>query len=174
MTRLKTTPTGNSLMLIKHLLALALLIPALGQCHNARRLSHLSVGAGTFDTLRPKERMFQAQIEYKWSASWHGVQPFVGLMVTQKGSTYICGGALYDIYIAPKLILTPSFAPGIYIKAAGKELGFPLEFRSSMALSYQFDNCHRLGAQFYHISNASLGFKNPGEESLVLFWAFPL
>ncbi len=158
-------------MLIRILL---LLLPVLAFSYDGRRLSHLFVGAGTFDTLREKERMFQAQAEYKWQANWHGIQPFVGLMVTQKGSTYICGGALYDIYIAPKLILTPSFAPGIYIKAAGKELGFPLEFRSSMALSYQFDNCHRIGGQFYHISNASLGFKNPGEESLIIFWGFPL
>jgi len=134
----------------------------------------LSIGAGTWDTLRPKERMLQFQAEYKFSACWHGIQPIASLMFTEKGSTYFCFGACYDIYMGNYIVLTPSFAPGIYIKGGGKELGYPLEFRSSIALAGEFRNCHRLGVQFYHISNAKLGFKNPGEESLVIFYSFAL
>lgn len=138
------------------------------------RPSRLSLGVGTFDTLRPKERMLQFQAEYQWSACWHGIQPIANLMVTEKGSVYICGGAIYDIFLGPYFVLSPSFAPGIYFKNGGKELGFPLEFRSSIALAFQFRNCDRLGLQFYHISNAKLGFKNPGEESLVLFYSISI
>ncbi len=133
-----------------------------------------SIGAGTWDTLRPKERMLQFQVEYKWSACWHGIQPLACLMFTEKGSVYFCFGACYDIPIWKYFYLTPSFAPGVYFKNGGKELGFPLEFRSSIAFSAEFRNCHRIGAQFYHISNASLGFKNPGEESLVIFYSIAI
>lgn len=134
----------------------------------------LSLGVGTFDTLRPKERMLQFQAEYKWSASWYGIQPIACAMATEKGSLYFCFGACYDIYLGKYLVLTPSFAPGIYFKLGGKELGFPLEFRSSISLAGEFRNCHRLGLQFYHISNAKFGFKNPGEESLILFYSIAI
>lgn len=134
----------------------------------------LSIGAGTFDTLRPGRRMAQFQVEYLWSACWHNVRPMASAFVTHQGSLYFCFGAAYEIFLGSHLVLTPSFAPGLYLKNKGKELGFPLEFRSSIALSYQRDNCDRIGLQFYHISNASLGFKNPGEESLILYYSFAL
>ena len=154
-------------------LFLFLLVPSL-LCGECCRPGLLSLGVGTFDTLRPKERMLQFQAEYKWSASWHGIQPIACGMVTQKGSLYFCFGACYDIYLTSFLVLTPSFAPGVYFKLGGKELGYPLEFRSSISLAAEFSNCNRLGLQFYHISNAKLGFKNPGEESLVLFYSFAI
>jgi len=131
----------------------------------------LSFGVGGFDMLRRDERMLQFQAEYKWCASWHGLQPFAGLMLTAKGSVYFCFGGCYDIYLGKYFVLTPSFAPGVYFKNGGKDLGLPLEFRSSIALAAEFCNCHRLGIQFYHISNGSLGRKNPGEESLVIFYS---
>lgn len=141
---------------------------------NANPPAVLSVGAGTFDTLRPGRRLAQFQLEYLWSACWHGVRPVASAFVTHKGSLYFCFGAAYEIYMGKNWILTPSFAPGIYLKNGGKELGYPLEFRSSIALSYQRQNCDRFGVQFYHISNASLGFKNPGEESLIFYYGFAL
>lgn len=134
----------------------------------------LSIGAGTFDTLRPDRRMAQFQVEYLWSACWHNVRPIASAFVTQKGSLYFCFGGAYEIHLGKKFILTPSFAPGLYLKNKGKELGFPLEFRSSIALCYERQNCDRFGVQFYHISNASLGFKNPGEESLIVFYGISL
>jgi len=156
------------------LIGIFLTLTSLGSGDDCCRPSLLSLGVGTFDTLRPKERMLQFQAEYQWSASWHGVQPIAGLMVTEKGSIYVCAGACYDIYLGKYLVLTPSFAPGIYFKNGGKDLGYPLEFRSSIALSAEFGNCHRLGVQFYHISNASVGYKNPGEESLVVFYSIAI
>lgn len=124
--------------------------------------------------LRVDRRMLQYQAEYQWKASFLGVQPFIGVMFTDKTSVYTCLGGLYDIYLGSRVVLTPSFAPGIYFQNHGKNLGFPLEFRSAIALSFVLKGCHRLGAQFYHISNASLGSKNPGEESLVVFYSLAL
>jgi len=103
------------------------------------------------------------------------VRPLAAFTCTDRGSYYFCAGAGLDIFLGKHLVLTPSFAPGIYFKGnKGKELGSILEFRSSIELSAQLPNKARLGAQYYHISNASLGFKNPGSESLIIFYAIPL
>lgn len=139
---------------------------------DAKRPALVSLGVGVFNIVR-KERTAQYQIEYKWENCYYYIQPFVSFFITNHRSTYFCAGACADIFIYKNLVLTPSFAPGIYVRGKGKDLGFPLEFRSSLALSYQFKNCTRVGAQFYHISNASLGHRNPGEESLVFFFSFP-
>lgn len=132
----------------------------------------LSLGAGVFDILRNEDRKLQFQAEYRASSNWCGVQPIAALMFTEKGSVYVCAGANYDIFMGKIYVLGISFAPGIYFKNGGKDLGYPLEFRSSISLSARLPNENRIGAQFYHISNASLGSKNPGAESLVIFYSF--
>ena len=156
-------------MWIKYLIAV--LLSPFFLCADCPRPGLLSLGVGTFDTIRSHKRMAQYQAEYKWRASWHGIQPIASLMFSQKGSAYFCFGACYDIYMGRHWVLTPSFAPGLYLKNKGKDLGLPLEFRSSLAIAFEFDNWHRLGLQFYHLSNASFGSRNPGEESLVLFYS---
>ncbi|HSX03919.1 MAG TPA: acyloxyacyl hydrolase, partial [Rhabdochlamydiaceae bacterium] len=139
---------------------------------DAQRPALVSLGVGVFNIVRP-QRTVQYQIEYKWENCWYYIQPFVSFFITNHQSTYFCAGICADIFVTKNIVVTPSFAPGIYIKGHGKDLGFPLEFRSCLALSYQFKNCTRFGAEFYHISNASLGHRNPGEESLVFFFSFP-
>jgi hypothetical protein len=66
-----------------------------------------------------------------------------------------------------------SFAPGYYRAGGGKDLGYPLEFRSGIELGWRFHE-GRVGVELYHLSNASLARHNPGEESLVLTLALPL
>ncbi len=140
----------------------------------ADRPARVSVGVGTFNTLRPDQRQVQGQLEYQAGVNWCGVQPLVCAMATKDGAFYVCAGAIYDIYVTNYIVLSPSFAPGLYYKGNGKNLGYPLEFRSSIALSYQDNKRNRLGLQFYHISNASLGSRNPGEESFVAFYSISL
>lgn len=138
----------------------------------------LSVGAGIFNIVRNKKSP-NFQVEYRSNFPFYRnsilfFRPLVGVMATMAGSGYIYTGIAFDIFFTKNIVFTPSFAPGIYIKGGGMELGFPLEFRSSAELSYRFNNKSRFGAMFYHMSNASLGFKNPGTECLVFFYAIPL
>jgi hypothetical protein len=137
-----------------------------------KRPALLSFGAGVFNIIK-EPRAAQFQIDYKWDYCYYYIQPFTSFFITTNRSIYFCAGACADIFLPKNFVLTPSFAPGIYIKGCGKDLGFPLEFRSALALSYQFKNKSRFGAQFYHISNASLGHRNPGVECLVFFFSFP-
>lgn len=134
----------------------------------------LNVGLGVYDIIHNPSNAL-VQLEYRsFIKKCHYLRPLVGVMATDKASLYMYAGIAGDIFLGKSFVLTPSFAPGIYFQGKGKDLHFPLEFRSSMELSYIFGNQGRLGAQFYHISNASLGRKNPGAEALLLFYAIPL
>ena len=92
------------------------------------------------------------------------LSPITGGFVTEAGTTYLYTGvqAEYELGI---LKITPSFAPGYYNYGDGKDLGYPLEFKTEVQLSYDFSDATHFGMSYNHISNASLGDKNPGANS---------
>ena len=140
---------------------------------NSGMVPLLIVGGGSFDTLHDHTSP-QLQLEYRSTLSIAKARPFIGALTTSPTNYYFYAGIGWDLHFSSKIVLTPSFAPGYYIQGSGKDLGHPIEFRSAIELAYKFENKARLGLQFYHLSNASLGEKNPGEESLVLTYGFPL
>ena len=134
----------------------------------------LHIGGGVYDIIHNPTNAL-VQVEYRpFIPKYPFLRPLVSLMGTDKATLYFCSGLACDIFLKKSFILTPSFAPGLYFKGNGKKLHFPIEFRSSMDLSYELKNKGRIGAQFYHISNASIGRKNPGAKALVFFYALPL
>lgn len=134
----------------------------------------VTLGLGIFDIVKDPTHVL-LQIEYRSTlTNYKKARPIAGFFVTQQGTTYVYGGIGYDIFFGKRVVFMPSFTPGIYFHAKGKKLWFPLEFRSAAELAYVFKNKSRLGMQFYHISNASLGRKNPGVEALVLNYSFAL
>lgn len=169
MGKITTVATITKVRSLYCALALLCSAPLLGK----ERFDHFMIGGGGFNMLRDN-RSWQFQWEYRWDVGVYQLRPLASLMGTEKGTIYLCGGAGWDIFLGKHLVLTPSFAPGIYFRGSGKSLHFPLEFRSAIELAYVFNNHGRLGAQFYHISNASLGRKNPGAESLIFFYAVPI
>jgi hypothetical protein len=134
--------------------------------------SLLMLGPGVFDVDKNHAR-YMEQAEYRWAVSVKNLRPLAALFVATEGNCFLCGGVGYDIFMGKRMVLTPSFSPGIYFHAAGKNLGFPLNFRSAMDLAYEFSDGARIGAQFNHISNAHILFKNPGADSLYIFYAIP-
>jgi lipid A 3-O-deacylase len=161
-------------MLLKgSLLFVLLFFGILSALEKSSDSSHLMLGLGCFNICKEK-RKFQYQAEYRRKIAIEHLKPLISFSGTTKGSIFLCGGIAYDLFLGKYLILTPSFAPGFYFKGKGKDLGSVLEFRSSIELALPFQNRGRIGMQFYHISNASLGYKNPGEESLIFFYALPL
>lgn len=137
------------------------------------RTDHFNIGVGVFNIIR-HHRPWQYQVEYRWDPNFYKIRPLVSLMATDRGSLYFCAGAGWDIFLGKHVVVTPSFAPGLYVRGSGKSLHFPLEFRSSIDLAFVLPNKGRIGSQFYHISNASLGHKNPGAESLIFYYAVPI
>ena len=134
--------------------------------------SHLMVGPGVFDVDRDHPAAL-IQVEYRWEVNCYHIRPLVAFFITTDQNFFACGGVAFDIFIGRKVVFTPSFAPGLYYSGNGKHLGFPLNFRSAAELSYVFHNQGRFGAQFNHISNAHMLWKNPGANSLVFFYSIP-
>jgi len=92
------------------------------------------------------------------------LSPITGAMITADSATYFYTGVQAQ-YKFGALNLTPSFAPGYYNKGDGKDLGHALEFKSEVQLSLDLPKSSQLGFSYNHLSNASLGDKNPGANS---------
>ena len=92
------------------------------------------------------------------------ISPITGAMITADNAGYIYTGVQAQYKIGP-LNITPSFTPGLYHEGDGKDLGHMLEFKSEVQLSVDFSKSSKLGFSYNHISNASLGDKNPGANS---------
>ena len=92
------------------------------------------------------------------------LSPITGAMITADNAVYFYTG-IQAQYKIGKINLTPSFTPGIYEKGNGKDLGHVVEFKSEVQLSLNLFENSQFGMSYNHISNASLGDKNPGANS---------
>jgi lipid A 3-O-deacylase len=92
------------------------------------------------------------------------LSPITGILVTADNAGYIYTG-IQAQYKMGALNFTPSFTPGLYHEGDGKDLGHILEFKSELQFSLDLAGNSQLGFSYNHISNASLGDKNPGANS---------
>ena len=92
------------------------------------------------------------------------LSPISGALITGDNAGYIYTGVQAQYKIGA-LNITPSFTPGLYHEGNGKDLGHLLEFKSEIQLSLDLSKTSELGLSYNHISNASLGDKNPGANS---------
>jgi len=96
--------------------------------------------------------------------SFGNIQPVSGAMLTADNAFYV-----YTGFQLPKksgsVTITPSFTPGLYSEGDGKDLGHVIEFKSEIQISFELSSDSELGFSYNHISNASLGDKNPGANS---------
>lgn len=133
----------------------------------------LRLAVGRYDVHDDMEAI-EFRAEYQSDYKLWIFKPFAGVMASSDGAAYGYAGISADFYFGRRIVLTPSFAPGLYHNGEGKDLGYPIEFRSSIELAYRFDNRSRLGISLYHLSNASLSNDNQGTEILSLSYAIPL
>ena len=92
------------------------------------------------------------------------LSPITGALITADNAGYIYTGVQAQ-YKLGNLYITPSFTPGLYHEGDGKDLGHILEFKSEVQISLDIFKDSELGFSYNHISNASLGDKNPGANS---------
>ena len=92
------------------------------------------------------------------------LSPITGAMITADNASYFYTGVQAE-YTVGVFNLTPSFAPGYYNQGDGKDLGHSLEFKSEVQLSLDLPKESQFGFSYNHLSNASLGDKNPGANS---------
>ena len=92
------------------------------------------------------------------------LSPVTGFMLTADNASYLYTG-IQAQYKVGALNIIPSFTPGLYGEGNGKDLGHIIEFKSEVQLSLDIFKNSELGFSYNHISNASLGEKNPGANS---------
>ena len=134
----------------------------------------ITFAGGWFDMNRQKDEAAEFRLEYRSDKKLLLFKPFGGVMATFGGASYYYAGILIDVFLGRRVVATPSFAPGYYARGSGYNLGHVIEFRSQFELAYRFDDRSRLGVSFGHMSNAGIGDKNPGTESLMLNYSIPL
>ena len=113
--------------------------------------------AGLFGLQHRDEELFRESFLGKLS-------PITGGFLTENNAFYLYSGVQAE-YELGFLTITPSFAPGYYNYGSGKDLGYPLEFKTEIQVSFDLSDTSNLGMSYNHISNASLGTKNPGANS---------
>ena len=92
------------------------------------------------------------------------LSPITGGMITADNASYVYTGVQAQ-YKLGAINFTPSFTPGLYFEGDGKDLGHVIEFKSELQFSFNIFQNSELGLSYNHISNASLGDKNPGANS---------
>ncbi|MEA1649444.1 acyloxyacyl hydrolase [Nitrospirillum sp. BR 11164] len=209
----RKAPRGRGLraatsLLARSLLATSLLTAAAGIATPAlaadRDPDLLALGIGIYDqswidppaffqvdadTPHDRSQFVTAEYRFGWSLvkvdDWFAIKPLVGVMETFKGAFYGYGGLQADFTWGP-FFITPSAAAGYYAHGDGKDMGYPLEFRTQIETGYRFSNGDRFSIALSHISNAELGKTvtipgtprtrtvNPGANNLVAYYSFAL
>lgn len=135
---------------------------------------HLTISAGYFDLVKSHLPAAEFRLGYRWNPVGWRLRPLVGVMATSHGSTAVSAGIAYDLPIGPQVVVTPSFAPTLYSRGNGLDLGDVLEFRSQLEVACRVGQRSRIGVSFSHISNGNLGSTNVGAESLMLNYSWAL
>ena len=163
--------------IVSYILVAFISISFFGFAHSAdeklnRSETELNVFTGMFDFSDDKQAAgilgLQHQNDALFRESFLGkISPITGGFLTENSAFYLYSGAQaeYDIGF---LKITPSFAPGYYNSGDGKDLGSALEFKSEIQMSLNLSDTTEFGMSYNHISNASLGDKNPGANSYMI------
>ena len=132
----------------------------------------LNFYVGNFDFSDHKQKAmlvgFQHQNEDLNRSTLIGnISPITGGFVTENSAAYIYTGFEWNVDLG-SFTFTPSFAPGLYHEGDGKDLGHVLEFKSEVQVSFDLSQSSQIGLSYNHVSNASLGDKNPGANSYMI------
>jgi lipid A 3-O-deacylase len=144
---------------------------ALGDPHNQSPAWMIS--SGLYDVFDHDEAVALA-LEYRSGKPLYLFKPIAGFLGTSGMAAYGYAGVGIDHAASRRVYLFPSIVAGVYRNGHGKDLGYPLEFRSGLEIGFRLRNRDRLAVAFYHISNASIGMDNDGTELLMLNYIFEL
>ena len=131
--------------------------------------NEISFFTGTFDYSDHGKRStlfgFEHQNENLNRDTFLGnLSPITGVLITADNAGYFYTGVEAQYKIG-SINFTPSFTPGLYHEGDGKDLGHVIEFKSELQFSLDLSGNSQLGFSYNHISNASIGDKNPGANS---------
>lgn len=160
-----------------YILSLSTILTApLAHAADTDKPSFLGLSIGYYDVLDDQDGA-DFRIDYRPQSVvlLDQLKPFLGVEATSQGSLWAGGGLIYDWNFAPNWYISPSIGAGLYTDGGSDiDLDYPVQFRSQLEISYEFEDTSRIGLYFSHMSNAGLGDTNPGTETLGLSWIIPL
>ena len=135
----------------------------------------LNIYSGVFDHSDDGKRAGLIGIEYMNLSSIKdsfvgNIYPVSGVMITDDEAVYVYTGYQMN-QKSDYITISPSFALGYYDEGDGKDLGHEIEFKTQIQLLFEISSNSELGFSYNHISNASLGDKNPGANSYMFNFA---
>ena len=134
--------------------------------------TEINLFSGIFDFSDHKQKAGIVGLEHQnddlYRESFLGkLSPITGGFLTENNAFYLYTGAQAE-YELGWFTITPSFTPGYYNSGDGKDLGHAIEFKSEVQMSLNVSENTQFGMSYNHISNASLGDKNPGANSYMI------
>lgn len=130
--------------------------------------------SGGVSNFNKSEKWVEIGFEHRRPIQVWGLTVAAGLTVTDDRAAWIFGGLRRDFMVVGPWVVTPAFAIALYEQGGGKDLGGTLEFRSAVEIGYRWPSQQRLAFGIYHLSNAGIYDRNPGMNSLILTYSFPL
>ena len=137
----------------------------------------ISFGFGYYNFMEKNAPAADFRLEYRPNSTIFikNLKPWAAVEFTTDASLWVGGGLLYDWKFQDRWYLTPSIGAGTYTHGSSdQDLNFPIQFRTQLEISYEFNDSSRLGLGFSHMSNAGLNKDNPGAEVIGLYWHAPL
>jgi hypothetical protein len=143
--------------------------------------SRLSLGGGIYNFMEHGHDGYnQSSLAYNvelfsGKKAFGFIKPLIGFLGTDESAYYAYFGLSVDFYLGSCkcFMLTPSLAVGAYEDGDQIRMGNTIEFRSGGDIMYRFKNNVRVGVGVFHISNAGLGYRNPGSEQVILKYQIP-
>jgi len=114
-------------------------------------------------------------LEARSYRDWQRLRPWGGVTLVDSGAWFAGAGVIYDVRLSPRARLTLGSGPFYYThEEEDDDLGFRLEFYSFAEVTWEWKHDVRLGFRVGHLSNAGLGRRNPGTETLSFVVTVPL
>ncbi|TNF74328.1 MAG: acyloxyacyl hydrolase [Acidobacteria bacterium] len=139
----------------------------------ADEVRSLALSGGVFRVNKP-DKQVEVGAELRLPTQTWKLVVATGLYYAAEGSFYGFGGLRRDFSLGGRWQVTPGFGVALYEQGSGKDLGGLVEFRTMLEVSHQWPKGNRLGAAFYHLSNAGLYDHNPGSNSVIVTYSFPV
>ncbi len=152
----------------------AFLLAAPARAEPGEETGTLALGLGYHDFDQGDNGAADFRLDYRHGRGLYFIKPWIGLEATSDRAVWGGAGIYSDLPIYNRVYLTLSIGAGGYSQGGGEDLGSILEFRSTGEVTYRFDNDMRLGLAASHISNASLGDRNPGVNVISAVYLIPL
>lgn len=158
---------------VKKLVMALMFATAGGGTVAAAEPGYLTAGVGSWETMRDPNRATEFDLAYRFADKFWIFKPQMGLLSATDGDYYGYAGVVAELPFGRHFVLTFSSAVGGY-GGHGFDLGSTFEFRNGGEIAWEFENRSRLGVGFYHISNAGITSRNPGEESALIVYSLPI